>query len=64
MQTTDTLEKAAGIARRLNCGKSTIYKLARTGKIPTVRIGKTGVRFDYHDVLEALQRDAVDHRAS
>ena len=60
MFTTQTLDKADGIAKRLNCGKSTIYKLAREGKIPTVRIGKTGVRFDYHAVFEALQRGAVD----
>lgn len=60
MSTAETLDKAAGIARRLNCGKSTIYKLAKAGKIPTVRIGKTGVRFDYNAVLEALERDAWD----
>ena len=60
MDTTETLYKAAGIARRLNCGKSTIYKLASAGKIPTFRIGKTGVRFDYRAVLEALKRDALD----
>lgn len=60
MDTTETLDKAAGIAKRLNCGKSTIYKLAKAGKIPTVRIGKTGVRFDYRAVLQALARDPGD----
>lgn len=56
----ETLDKASGIARRLNCAKSTIYKLAKQGRIPVVRIGKTGVRFDYNAVLDILQRDAVD----
>ena len=56
MSTTESLDTAAEIARRLRCGKSTIYKLAKSGNIPTIRIGKTGVRFDYRAVLEALQR--------
>lgn len=57
MQTSEeTLHKAAGIARRLNCAKSTIYKLAKEGLIPVVRIGKTGVRFDIDEVLKALKR--------
>jgi excisionase family DNA binding protein len=60
MDTLEKLDKAADIARRLNCGKSTIYNLAKAGKIPTVRIGKTGVRFDYRAVLQALQRGAGD----
>ena len=42
----DRLLKAEDIARRLNCGKSTIYRLAKTGKIPAIGIGETGVRFD------------------
>lgn len=59
MKTTEeTLVKASCIARRFNCAKSTIYKLAKQGQIPVVRIGKTGVRFDYNAVLDALQRDA------
>jgi excisionase family DNA binding protein len=57
MVTTETaLLRAAALARRLDCGKSTIYKLAATGKIPVVRIG-TGVRFDLAEVLAALHHD-------
>ena len=56
MGTTKALEKASGIARQLNCAKSTIYKLAKAGEIPTVRIGKTGVRFDIDEVLKALKK--------
>jgi excisionase family DNA binding protein len=50
------LLKAGELARRLNCGKSTIYRLAQTGKIPAIGIGETGVRFDLQAVLEALQK--------
>ena len=60
MTTQDTLLRAADLARRLNCGKSTIYKLAKTGKIPVVRIGMTGVRFDFPAVLASLQHEAMD----
>ena len=56
MSTTKALERASGIAMRLNCAKSTIYKLAKAGEIPTVRIGKTGVRFDIDEVLKALKK--------
>lgn len=58
MATQETLLRAADVARRLNCGKSTIYKLAKIGKIPVVRIGMTGVRFDFPAVLASLQDDA------
>ena len=44
--TVERLLKADELARRLNCGKSTIYRLAQTGKIPAIGIGDTGVRFD------------------
>lgn len=55
-----TLLKATDLARRLNVAKSTIYMLAKDGQIPVVRIGKTGVRFDYNAVRHALQRDVRD----
>jgi len=59
MQTTelavDRLLKAEDLARHLNCGKSTIYRLAQDGRIPVISIGDTGVRFDLNAVLSALQ---------
>lgn len=47
---------ASDLARYLKCGKSTVYKMAQEGKIPTVSIGSRGVRFDLAAVLQALQR--------
>jgi excisionase family DNA binding protein len=54
--TVDRLLKAGELARKLNCGKSTVYRLAQTGKIPAIAIGETGVRFDLEAVLRALRR--------
>lgn len=48
--------KAEEVAERLSCAKSTIYRLAQIGKIPSIGIGATGVRFDFDKVLEALRR--------
>lgn len=56
MTTQETLLRASDLARRLSCGKSTIYKLAKEGQIPVVRIGMTGVRFDIDEVMEALKK--------
>ena len=50
------LLKAAPLAKILNCGVSTVYFLARTGKIPTISIGRAGVRFIAEDVIAALTR--------
>jgi len=50
------LLKAEPLARILNCGVSTVYFLARTGKIPTISIGRAGVRFIAKDVIAALTR--------
>lgn len=57
--TTTTAErflKAEEVAHRLSCAKSTIYRLAQTGRIPSISIGRTGVRFDLMAVLEALKK--------
>jgi excisionase family DNA binding protein len=48
--------QASELAQRLKCGKSTIYSLAKAGKIPTIGLGGKGVRFDYAAVLEALKK--------
>ena len=50
------LLKAKPLAKILNCGVSTVYFLARTGKIPTISIGRAGVRFIAADVIAALTR--------
>lgn len=56
MENTKTLVRAAQVAHHMNCGKSTVYLLAKNGKIPVVKIGRTGVRFDLDSVLDALQQ--------
>jgi excisionase family DNA binding protein len=48
--------QASELAERLKCGKSTVYSLAKAGRIPTIGLGKKGVRFDYTAVLEALKK--------
>lgn len=54
--TTSKFLKAEEVAARLSCAKSTIYRLAQTGKIPSITIGVSGVRFDFEQVLEALKK--------
>lgn len=49
------LLKASDLAKRFNCSKSGIYKLAAGGKIPHVKLGGS-VRFDFEEVREALHR--------
>jgi len=59
MQTTESTRKilkAKPLARILDCGVSTVYALAKAGKIPCLGIGDTGVRFDLEAVLEALKK--------
>ena len=56
MQSTKQLARAEELAQRLRCGKSTVYSLAKAGKIPCIGIGKKGVRFDIDEVLAALKR--------
>ena len=50
------LIRAKPLAKILSCGVSTVYWLARTGKIPTISIGRAGVRFVAADVIAALTR--------
>ena len=52
----DRLLKTEELARWLNCGKSTVYRMAQSGRIPVIAIGDTGVRFDLAAVLEALKK--------
>jgi excisionase family DNA binding protein len=51
----DKLLTAEELARRLNVGQDKVRGLARTGHIPSVQVGKHGLRFDWHDVLETLR---------
>lgn len=59
MQTIESsgkLIKAKALARHLDCGISTVYALAKAGRIPSISIGQVGVRFDLGQVLEALKK--------
>jgi excisionase family DNA binding protein len=60
MQTTESSVrkkvKAKALAQILDCGVSTVYALAKAGKIPFISIGKLGKRFDVDAVLEARKR--------
>jgi excisionase family DNA binding protein len=42
------------IARRLNISEDSVYRYARDGRIPSVRVGSRLVRFDAEAVLQAL----------
>jgi excisionase family DNA binding protein len=42
------------IARRLGCSTDHVYRLARVGRIPSVRVGLRLVRFDSEAVIRAL----------
>ena len=55
------LVDAATVAERLGQAKSSIYRLAKTGAIPSYRAGQLGrgVRFDLAEVRDALRRPAV-----
>ncbi|WP_447603029.1 excisionase family DNA-binding protein [Nitrospira sp. Nam80] len=59
MDKTGTAEKwdmkADELASCLNCGKSTVYYLAKKNRIPSIVIGKRGRRFNYGAAVEALK---------
>lgn len=48
--------RAETLATLLSCAKSTVYAMAKSGKIPKLLLGKQGVRFDIDEVLEALKK--------
>jgi excisionase family DNA binding protein len=54
--------RAADVATILRCDKSTVYKLARSGELPAVRI-RTMIRFNAADV-ERLKREGTSCRAT
>lgn len=55
MDQLERLCRAEDIAEFLNIGKSSVYLLAKQGRIPCLRFGETIVRFDRRAVLKALQ---------
>jgi excisionase family DNA binding protein len=40
-------------------GRSTIYKMIKSGAIPSYRVGVTGIRLCVDEVLTALRRPAT-----
>jgi len=50
------LDRAGELASFLRVGKSTVYSLAKHNKIPCLRFGVSGVRFDRQAVLAALSK--------
>ena len=61
MNEVEPLETARSLAKLLKpsqsggIGASTIYLLAKEGKIPAYRVGRTGIRFRISEVLDALR---------
>jgi len=53
---------ASELARRLAVGQDKIRALAKAGRIPSVRIGPNGRRFDWLEVLAALRAEAATGR--
>ncbi|MCE9556754.1 MAG: helix-turn-helix domain-containing protein [Planctomycetes bacterium] len=49
---------AADLAARLGIAPKTVWKLARNGKIPSVRIGRRCIRFDADAVVAVLTQDS------
>lgn len=55
---------AKELAAALQLNEQTVYRLARSGEIPFVRIGKKAIRFDLERVREALEAPAPSFRRS
>lgn len=49
---------AKEVAATLQLNEQTVYRLARTGEIPFLRVGNKAVRFDLERVREALEAKA------
>lgn len=50
------LVKAKAAKEALGTATSTLYRMAKAGKIPSYTVGRTGVRFDIEEVRAALRR--------
>ena len=58
----EKLVTARVVAERLAMAQSQVYRLARTGAIPSFSVGvkRGGVRFDLNEVRQALRRKPVE----
>lgn len=54
----DHLEKPKAIAALLNCGVSTVYRLAATGKLPSVKVPGTNLVRFRREAIEQLVRQS------
>jgi predicted DNA-binding transcriptional regulator AlpA len=56
----DSLVRASVVSERFGMAQSQVYRLARSGAIPSYVVGekKGGVRFDLREVRVALRRPA------
>ena len=44
------------LARRLYVGAKMVREMERTGRIPSIRMGPSTVRYDYEEVVAALRK--------
>ena len=60
--TIEALVKARVVSERLGMAQSQVYRLAKSGQIPSYLVGAKGggVRFDLREVREALRRKSVE----
>jgi predicted DNA-binding transcriptional regulator AlpA len=59
---TEALVTARIVAERLAMAQSQVYRLARSGAIPSFSVGakRGGIRFDLNEVRQALRRRPVE----
>lgn len=55
MPTPDRLASAADVAQAIGVKPSTVLTMARTGKLPAIRVGRKTIRFDLPAVLDFLK---------
>lgn len=53
------LVRASTVARMLDVCVSSVYRSARRGTLPCVRLGRT-IRFNLNDVIAVLENQAVE----
>ena len=60
--TIEKLVKARIVSEALGMAQSQVYRLARSGAIPSFSVGakRGGVRFDLNEVRQALRRRPVE----
>lgn len=60
--TVEKLVTARVVAERLGMAQSQVYRLSRSGAIPSFSVGakRGGVRFDLNEVRQALRRRPVE----